>query len=141
MIEQKYTWSSFDHCVYYRELWNETFIYFLLYIDDMLITSKSKMEIEKLKTQMSNELEMKDLGEAKKTRGMGIQRDKVQCKVCLSQKQYLKKILQGFGIDEKTKYVSTLLPLTSSLVLLYLLAQMMSVYTLLRFLIRVLLVV
>ena len=69
MIGQKYTRSSFDHCVYYRELWNETFIYFLLYIDDMLITSKSKMEIEKLKTQMSIEFEMKDLGEAKKILG------------------------------------------------------------------------
>ena len=111
MIRQKYTRSSFDHCVYYRELQNGSFIYLLLYVDDMLIASKSKVEIEKLKTQMSVEFEMKDLGEVKKILGMEIQRDRVQGKVCLSQKQYLKKILQRFGMDEKTKHVST--PLAS----------------------------
>ena len=72
MIGQKYTRSSFDHCVYYRELRNGTFIYLLLYVDDMLIASKNKVEVEKLKTQMSIEFEMKDMREAKKILGMEI---------------------------------------------------------------------
>ena len=50
---------------------------------------------------------MKDLGEAKKILGMEIQRDKRKGTVCLTQTQYLKKILQRFGVDGKTKPVST----------------------------------
>ncbi|KAG8492016.1 hypothetical protein CXB51_015329 [Gossypium anomalum] len=88
-----------------------TFIYLLLYVDDMLIASKSKVEIERLKTQLNLEFEMKDLGEAKKIFGMEIWRDRAHDRVSLSQKQYLKKVLQQFGMNEHTKPVST--PLAS----------------------------
>ena len=72
--------------------------YFLLYVDNMLIASKSKNEIEKLKTQLNQEFEMKDLGEAKKILGMEICRDRACGKVSLSHKQYLKKVLQQFSM-------------------------------------------
>jgi len=42
----------------------------LLYVDDMLIASKSRSAIDKLKKDLSFEFEMKDLGEAKKVLGM-----------------------------------------------------------------------
>ncbi|PAM64267.1 hypothetical protein CEJ63_19810, partial [Acinetobacter baumannii] len=57
MIGQEYTRSKFDNCVYFRRLQDGSFIYLLLYVDDMLIASKSKVEIEKLKTQLSSEFE------------------------------------------------------------------------------------
>ena len=66
----------------------------LLYIDDMLITFKSKDEIEKLKTQLNQEFEMKDLGEVKKILGMEICRDRARDNVSMSQKQYLRKVQQ-----------------------------------------------
>ena len=50
---------------------------------------------------------MKDLGEAKKILGMEIARDRQRGTLCLTQKQYLKKVLQRFGMSEKTKPVST----------------------------------
>ena len=50
-------------------------IYFLLYVDDMLIAAKDKKEIAKLKAQLNNEFEMKDLGAAKKILGMEIIRE------------------------------------------------------------------
>ena len=49
MIDQKYTRSKFDSCVYFLRLHDGYFIYLLLYVDDMLITSKNVEEIEKLK--------------------------------------------------------------------------------------------
>ena len=52
--------SWIDHCVYFQKLQEGTFIYLLLYVDDMLIASKSKVEIERLKTQLNLEFEMKD---------------------------------------------------------------------------------
>nr|ABF81452.1 TIR-NBS type disease resistance protein [Populus trichocarpa] len=68
---------------------------------------KSKVEIDRLKAQLRTEFEMKDLGEAKKILGIEIQRDRRKGTVCLTQTQYLKKILQRFGVDGKTKPVST----------------------------------
>ena len=107
MIEHGYTRSQFDNYVYFRKLFNGSFIYLLLYVDDVLITLKSKVEIDKLKAQLRTEFEMKDLGKAKKILGMEIQRDRRKGTVYLTQTQYLKKILQRFGVDGKTKPVST----------------------------------
>ena len=54
---------------------------------------------------------MKDLSKVKKILGMEICRDKARGKVSLSQKQYLKKILQQFGMTKQIKPVSiTLAP-------------------------------
>ncbi|TXG47175.1 hypothetical protein EZV62_026469 [Acer yangbiense] len=99
----KYTRSHFDHCVYFRKLQDGTFVYLLLYVDDMLIASKSKVEIDRLKAQLSSEFDMKDLGETKKILGMEIKRDRVKGTICLTQTQYLKTVLQRFGIDSKSK--------------------------------------
>jgi len=75
MITQRYTRSRHDNCVYFRQYSDGSFIYLLLYVDDMLIASKDKSLISKLKSQLSKEFEMKDLGTAKKILGMEIQRD------------------------------------------------------------------
>ena len=50
---------------------------------------------------------MKDLGEAKKILGMEIIRDRQRGKLWLTQKQYLKKVLQRFGMNKETKPVGT----------------------------------
>jgi len=43
-----------------------------LYVDDMLIASKSRSAIDKLKKDLSSEFEINDLGEARKVLGMEI---------------------------------------------------------------------
>ena len=60
----------------------------------MLITSKSKDENDKSKTQLNQEFEMKDLGEIKKILHIEICRDIAHDKVSLS------KVLQQFGMTE-----------------------------------------
>jgi len=50
---------------------------------------------------------MKDLGKVKKVLGMEIERDWKSGKVSLTQKGYLKKVLQKFNINDDTKSVST----------------------------------
>ena len=107
MIGQNYTRSSFDHCVYFRKLQDGSFIYLLLYVNDMLIASRNQGEICRFKAQLSKEFEMKDLGELKKILGMEIARDRQRGTLCLTQNRYLKKVLQRFGMSEKTKPVST----------------------------------
>jgi len=93
--------------VYYNKLPSGEYIYLLLYVDDMLIASKSISAIDKLKKDFSFEFEMKDLGEAKKVLGMEIERDRRSGKVSLTQKGYLQKVLQRFNINGDTKSVST----------------------------------
>ncbi|XP_019228203.1 PREDICTED: uncharacterized protein LOC109209398 [Nicotiana attenuata] len=50
---------------------------------------------------------MKDLGEAKKILGMEIKRDRHSKNLYLSQKEYLKRAIDQFGMNENTKSVST----------------------------------
>ena len=64
--DQDYTRSHYDHCVYHKKLEDGSFMYLLIYVDDMLIASSNISKIEKLKEQMRMEFEMKDLSEAKK---------------------------------------------------------------------------
>ncbi|KAK1693742.1 hypothetical protein QYE76_010439 [Lolium multiflorum] len=63
-LEERYTWTNLKIllCLFV----NGSPIYLLLYVDDMLIAAKSKKEITTLKSQLSSEFEMKDLGAAKK---------------------------------------------------------------------------
>jgi len=60
--------------VYYKKLSRGEYIYLLLYVDGMLIASKNRSAIDKLKKDLSSEFDMKDLGEAKKVLSMEIER-------------------------------------------------------------------
>ena len=81
-------------------------IYLLLYVDDMLVATKNKLDIARLKELLNSEFDMKDLGPAKKILGMEIYRDRARGKLFLTQKSYIEKILSRFGI-EKSKPIST----------------------------------
>nr|GMD85028.1 Retrovirus-related Pol polyprotein from transposon TNT 1-94 [Ipomoea batatas] len=72
----------------------------------MLIASPDMSLVEKLKSQLSNEFEMKDLGAAKKILGMEIHRDRQAGKLYLSQKKYVEKVLDRFNMSN-CKPVST----------------------------------
>ena len=77
IISHDFKRSSFDSCVYFKRCNDESLLYLLLYVDDMLIATKSKEEIRIVKAHLNNEFEMKDLGAAKKILGMEIMRDRV----------------------------------------------------------------
>jgi len=104
---QEDTRIHYDPCVYYNKLPGGEYIYLLLYVDDILIASKSRSTIDKLKKKLSLKFEMKDFGEVKKVLSMTIERDHKDSKVSLTQKGYLKKILQKININDDTKSIST----------------------------------
>ena len=70
----------------------------------MLIVASSKVEIGNLKTLLSSEFEMNDLGVAKKILDMEIWRDQKAGLLYLSQHKYIGKVLQSFQM-EKSKPV------------------------------------
>jgi len=72
----------------------------------MLIASRDKSLIKKLKTQLSNEFDMKELEAAKKILGMEIRRDRQAGKQFLSQQNYIERVLDRFKMNN-CKFVST----------------------------------
>ena len=91
MISSGYRSSEYDNYVYHKKLFNDSFIYLLLYIDDILIAFKNMFQINILQTQLQGEFKMKDLGVAKKILGMEIHKDWEVGKLYLSYKKYIKK--------------------------------------------------
>ncbi|KAG8484978.1 hypothetical protein CXB51_021839 [Gossypium anomalum] len=106
MTSHDFKSNSFDSCVYFKKNCDGSFMYLLLYVDDMLIAAKDKGEIRKVKTQLSEEFEMKDLRLAKKILGMEILRYRKASKLYLCQKGYIEKVLCRFNM-QNAKPVST----------------------------------
>ncbi|KAK9200365.1 hypothetical protein WN944_015562 [Citrus x changshan-huyou] len=109
-----YNKLSSDHCAYYKRFEDNDFIILLLYVDDMLVAGPNKDQVQELKAQLAREFEMKDLGPANKILGMQIHRDRNNRKIWLSQKNYLKKILRPFNMQD-CKSISTPLPINFKL--------------------------
>ncbi|KAE8663055.1 Histone-lysine N-methyltransferase SUVR4 [Hibiscus syriacus] len=74
----------------------------------------NKDHIEELKAQLARKFEMKDLGSTNKILGIQIHRDRSNRKIWLSQKNYLKKILSRFNIQD-CKSIFTHLPINFKL--------------------------
>ncbi|KAH9679844.1 hypothetical protein KPL71_026299 [Citrus sinensis] len=108
MLNNGYHRSKFDNCVYYGGLDRGGAIYLLLYVDDMLIASKQKSEVEKLKNLLKGEFEMKDLGSAKRILGMEIFRNRVAGTLFLSQEKYIKKVLERFDMHNSKPVLTPL---------------------------------
>ncbi|KAE8708925.1 Serine/threonine-protein kinase HT1 [Hibiscus syriacus] len=106
MIKIGYNRCEYDCCVYVKSLDDGSFIFLLLYVDDMLIAAKNMDDVIDLKTLLSQEFDMKDLGAAKKILGMEICRDRDSRRLWLSQRGYVEKILERFAMSS-AKPVST----------------------------------
>ncbi|KAG8481151.1 hypothetical protein CXB51_025916 [Gossypium anomalum] len=107
MTSHDFKRSSFNSCVYFKKNSDGSFVYLLLYVDDMLIAAKDKGEIRKVKAQLNEEFEMKDLGPAKKILGMEILRDRKTSKLYLSQKGYIEKVLCRFNMQSAKPFGRT----------------------------------
>jgi ATP-binding cassette subfamily B (MDR/TAP) protein 1 len=80
----------------------------------MLVIGPNKDRVQELKAQLAREFDMKDLRPANKILGMQIHRDRSKRKIWLSQKNYLKKILRRFNMQD-CKPISTPLPINFKL--------------------------
>ena len=54
LMSHGYNRSEYDSCVYFKELKNGEYIYLLLYVDDILIASKDKLQVCELKVLLSS---------------------------------------------------------------------------------------
>jgi hypothetical protein len=86
-----------DRCVYYRFGGGEGVI-LCLYVDDILIFGTSLDMIKEVKDFLSNNFEMKDLGEADVILNIKLKREG-NGGVTLLQSHYVKKVLSHFGFS------------------------------------------
>ncbi|KAE8653948.1 hypothetical protein F3Y22_tig00117056pilonHSYRG00559 [Hibiscus syriacus] len=108
MIKIGYNRCEYDCCVYVKSLDDGSFIFLLLYVDDMLIVAKNIDDVIGLKTLLSQEFDMKDLDAAKKILGMEICRDRDSRKLWLSQQGYVEKMLERFAMSSAKPFSTPL---------------------------------
>ena len=87
-----------DHCVYVKQT-QEKFVILSLYVDDILLAANDKGFLIEIKNWLSSNFQMKDMGEAAYILGVKIQRNRSKRLLSLSQEQYLKKVLERFGMQ------------------------------------------
>lgn len=76
VVDQGFRSSKFDHCVYIKESKAGVKVYFILYVDDMLLASTDLEEIKLVKKWLGSRFEIKDLAPTRRILGMDIERDR-----------------------------------------------------------------
>lgn len=103
MSNSGFSRCNMDHCCYVKKYTN-SYVILAVYVDDMLIAGSSMAEINRLKQQLAESFEMKDLGPAKQILGMRILRNRSEGILKLSQEKYIHKLLDRFYLeDAKTR--------------------------------------
>ena len=74
MMSQGYRRSEIDHYLYTKRANDGNLMILIVYVDDMLIASKNRDEIDALKKKLHNNFDMKDLGNASHILGMWVVR-------------------------------------------------------------------
>ena len=88
-----------DPCCYFKK-YTDSYVFLLLYVDDMLIAGSCLREINNIKIRFSAAFEMNDLGHAKQILGMRISRDRSAGTLNLSQELYIEKVLSRFRVND-----------------------------------------
>lgn len=78
-----------------------------LYVDDLLLISTSLKYLYEIKKQLAQSFEMKELGEAHFILGIKIERDRSNRKLTISQSEYMKNILNAYGLGNSRRDTHT----------------------------------
>ena len=84
----------------YHKFSGSKYIFLVLYIDDILLAANDLNLLPDTKKFLSNNFEMKDLGNASYVLGIQIYQDLSKDILGLSQKGYIEKILQRYGMQD-----------------------------------------
>lgn len=88
-----------DQCVYIRR--DEHGIGIIaVHVDDMTILASDDLLMAQIKAELGSKFDVQDLGPVKQILGMEVTRDAKSGSITLTQTQYLKKILERFGMSD-----------------------------------------
>jgi len=88
-----------DWCIYLK-VSRSKFIFLILYVDDILLATNDLGLLSETKKFLSNNFDMKDMGETYYVIGIEIFYDRSQGLLGLSQKAYINKVLERFRMDK-----------------------------------------
>ena len=71
-----------------------------VFIDDMTIAAKSKQDVQKVKDDLKAHFKLRDLGPTSWLLGVEIKRNRSQCILTLSQRQYILDLLERFNLTD-----------------------------------------
>jgi len=91
-----------DSCVWIKKIEGEICI-IGIYVDDLLLISKRKETMKKMKKMLASEFQCKDLGEVHYLLGLKIIRNRSERQLFISQETYTKSVLAKFGMSECNK--------------------------------------
>ena len=91
--------NTVDRCIYMK-VSGSKFIFLVLYVDDILLATNDLGLLHQTKNNLSQNFEMKDMGEATYVIGIEIFCDRSQGLLGLSQKTYINKILERFNLEK-----------------------------------------
>ncbi|KAM1128224.1 hypothetical protein ACFX15_037517 [Malus domestica] len=95
---QGFVENKLDDCTYIK-FSGSKFIFLVLYVDDILLASSCSHLLQSTKRMLSDNFEMKDLGEAHYVLGIEIVRDRKRRLIGLSQKGYIERMLEKFHME------------------------------------------
>ena len=98
MVDHSYKRKEANHCVYIRKILDGNFIILLLYVDDMLIVGQNVKLISRLKGELAQSFEIKDLRDARQILSIQIIHDRKAKKLWLSQEKYIEWVLERFNM-------------------------------------------
>ena len=100
--------SLVDKCIYLKVNGSKV-IFVVLYIYDILLASNDLGLLHETKRFLSQNFEMKDLGEASYVIGIEFHKDKKQIILKLSQKAYIEKVLERFKLKNCDEFVAPII--------------------------------
>ena len=99
LVELGYKPLHSDSCVYIKQD-GDSVMYLLVYVDDLLLVTNDTAQLTAIKAALSRRFDMKDMGEAHFILGVQITRDRLNRRLCLSQAEYVRTILERFGMRD-----------------------------------------
>jgi len=95
--------SEADPCVYIAY---NPFVIIAVYVDDLIVLTKTQHEMDRVKVVLSDRFRMKDMGQLHYCLGISIVQDKENNTVYLHQNQYIENLLKKFNMVD-SKVVAT----------------------------------
>jgi len=102
-IHQFFLSNSFIRCESDHSLFinYEKQVILLLYVDDLVLVAPTQALVNWIRTKLSEEFDITDLGELRTFLGLEIEHNRKQRTVFLSEKKYITKILEDHGMKDR----------------------------------------
>lgn len=105
LVKSKFEQGTSDLCLFVCNSKSGNACYILVYVDDILIAGKTKMDCEEVAKILSKEFEISAIDEANFFLGIKIERNRNERSLYISQAAYIEKILKRFNLsDTSSKY-------------------------------------